>query len=336
MRSLRVFAPTTGLLFALAACGGSASTAPATTAASTAGDEAVPLDAPTAVPGTGVRLRTPRGSEPMMMGAGFLHTARRVQIVVAEADGPPALHEAFRENLAREAEELETEEVTIAGRPTTLIIDRQANGQLALERVWFVIEDGTRIAALAGAYEAGRSERARPVVRAALLSAEWDPSVPLDPEAAIGFRLTPPESLVLDRTTISGVAYKVAGDDAGPLSGAPNLYLAPIPIPVPESERAQICEELLLEAGPVQADWVEARDTLTAAGITGCEVSGTIPPTPETPEGAPAIDAYAALVFRGPLVFMVAGTVASAEAATWLPRFHAAALTIDDARPHGE
>lgn len=287
-----------------------------------------PLDDRTDVPGTGVSMRAPRGSDPAPVGAGFIHERRRVQILVAVANGSDEMLSGFVGSLSAGAEEVESEDVTIGGHPAHLVIDTQENGEVELERVWILIRDGDHAMAVVGAYTSDRSERLRGLVRASVLSTEWDADATIEPERAVGFRLTAPDGLVPEPQVVNTLTYAAPGGGMSPASGQPAMLLVPLPIQVPAAQRDEYCEEILLQAGPVGEDTVVSRAEIETETMQGCEVFGT-QEIPEPIEGGPTeLATYAAIVFLDGASFMVAGFVDSAQRDTWAPRFSAAARTV--------
>lgn len=323
---------------ALAGCGGggaatTTSTTPADAPRARRGREAdeFPLDAPTPVPGTGVTLRAPRGSEPVPYGAGFVHRTRRLQLMVASADGPPELIANVLEGMAQGAEEVEHEEVSVAGRTATLHVDQQEQGDIVLERVWLTLTEGSRAVVVAGAYDAERGERLRGLVRASLLTLAWDPTTPLDPEVAVGFRVDVPEGLTLDRSSTNSVTYGLPGAAMPPTPGSPALFVLPVGVQVPESQRDEACAAILAQAGPVPDDQVRTRSTIRQGELEGCEVTGF--QDAELPDGSElSLATYAAVVFQGDATLLVAGMARDSERDTWLPRFAASARTVRGTR----
>ncbi len=305
-------------------------TTTAETSAGSADDELpeFPLDDRTDVPGTGVSMRAPRGSDPAPVGAGFIHGRRRVQILVAVASGTDELLGGFIGSLSANAEEVESEEVEIGGHTAHLVIDTQENGDVELERVWILVREGDHAMAVVGAYTSDRSERLRGLVRASVLSTEWDAAATIEPERAVGFHLTAPDGLVAEPQVVNTLTYAAPGAGMSPASGRPAMLLVPIPIQVPESQRDDYCEEILLQAGPVGEDTVVSRAEIETETMEGCEVFGT-QEIPEPIEGGPTeLATYAAIVFLEDASFMVAGFVDAAERDAWAPRFSAAARTV--------
>jgi hypothetical protein len=295
---------------------------------SESGAEEFPLDDRTDVPGTGVSMRAPRGSDPAPVGAGFIHQRRRVQILVAVARGSEEMLDGFIGSLSAGAEEVESEDLTIGGHPAHLVIDTQENGEVELERVWILVRDGDHAMAIVGAYTSDRSERLRGLVRASVLSTEWDANATIEPERAVGFRLTAPDGLVAEPQVVNTLTYAAPGATMSPASGRPAMLLVPLPIQVPAAQRAEYCEQILLQAGPVGEDTVVSRAEIESDGVEGCEVFGT-QEIPEPLEGGPSeLATYAAIIFLDEASFMVAGFVDAAERDTWTPRFSAAARTV--------
>jgi hypothetical protein len=281
--------------------------------------------------GTGVSIRPPRGSEPNPHGAGFVHRARRIQIIVAAARGSAEVIAAFHAGVEVDAESLSTEEVEIAGRPTTLHIDHQESGEMLVERVWAIVETGDRAMVVGGMYDAERSERLQGLVRASVLSAQWDPMLPLDPETALGFRLTAPVGLVLERSTTGSVTYGREGEMVPPRLGSPTVFLMALPGTIPMSQRDDACEQILVQAGPIPDEHVRTRGRFETEAFEGCELTGW--QENEQADGTTGrLATYAALIFMADDMFMVAGVVADEDKETWLPRFAEAARTVSTVR----
>ncbi|MDQ3032918.1 MAG: hypothetical protein M3Y87_10910 [Myxococcota bacterium] len=279
-----------------------------------------PLGPRIAIPGTGISVEPPRGSERSGVGSTLVHPRRRIQIVIAAAEGDLSVHQQFRTGLRAEAEEIESEEIEINGEPATLIVDRMSQGDVELERVWAIQRNGTRSGAVMGVYAADRAEVLRDYLRASIRTMQLDPSVAIDPEVALGWRVQPGEGLQLVRAASTNVSYSPDGQPP-PGVGAPMLLLMPLPVEVPASERAALCPQILAQLVQVSsAD--AAQGTIDAGEVTGCDTSATT-----TDE--PRLTTYAALVFRGDAAFMVVASANAAPRSPWLQRFRAAARTLE-------
>lgn len=293
--------------------------------------EEFPLEARARVPGTGVSLRAPRGSDPMPTGSGFVHARRRIQIIVAEVSGPDEILDAFRRTLTTEGmPEVDNERISISGHDGTLGIDRTETGDVEIERVWVVVREGDRAMAVVGAYLAERSERYRGLVRAAVTSAEWDPSVPIDAEQAMGFAMEV-EGLVLDRSATSPVTYVPEGASIPPSPSEPRLFLLALPVAIPPADRDDVCEQLLLQAGPVDEDHVATRGEIETDDLGGCEVTGLVRPGEEADDDT-EVSAYSAVVYHDDGIFLVAGLGGSTDGRRWMTRFAEAARSLHRVR----
>lgn len=277
-----------------------------------------PLGERVTIPGTGISVEPPRGAQRSPVGSTLVHPRRRLQVVIAAAEGDLSVHQQFRSGLRSEAEEIDSEEIEIDGMPATLIVDRMSQGQVELERVWVIARSGTRSAAVMGVYAADRTEILRPYLTTAVRTTRIDPSVPIDPEAALGWRVTPGEGLQLVRAASTNVTYSSDGQPP-PGPGSPMLLVMPLPIDVPASERASLCPQILAQL--VQTSAAAEQQTIDAGDVQGCDSSAT---TTEEPR----LLTYAALVFRGDAAFMIVASATAAPRSPWLPRFRAAARTI--------
>lgn len=289
-------------------------------------EEELPLDPAALVEGTGVRLRAPRGSQRSAIGSTFIHTRRRIQIVIAAAEGDLSVHQHFRQGLLADAEEIESEEIELDGAPATVTVDRMTQNETELERVWAIAREGTRSVAVMGVYQAERSERLRPLVRASVLSLRFDREATIDPEEALGWRIDPIEGLELVRTASTTVSYSVDGSPPEGDGGRPMLYLVPVPIEVPEAQRSSLCPQILEQIVHLPEDAAVDRQAIDAGEVQGCDVAGQAGESGSTAT-------YAALVFRGPAAFMIGGSVAVADREAWIARFRGAARTLRAVRP---
>lgn len=285
-----------------------------------AGEEDFPLGERVSIPGTGVSVEPPRGTQRSASGSTLVHPRRRIQIVVAAAEGDLSIHQQFRSGMRAEADEVESREIEVDGVPATLVIDRMEQGEVELERVWVVLREGTRSAAVMGLYAADRSEQLRDYVLASVLTTEVDPSVRIDPEAALGYRIVPGESLQLVRAASTNVTYSTDGQPP-PGVGAPMMMLMPLPIDVPAAQRAELCPQILSQLVQVAAGPDAEATSLTGEDLAGCDRAVT---TTEEPRLA----TYAALVFRGDAAFMILGSTEAGGRDPWIARFRAAARTL--------
>lgn len=284
------------------------------------GEVDFPLGERVTIPGTGVSLEPPRGTERSASGSTLVHPRRRLQIVIAAAEGDLSVHQQFRSGLRASAEELESEEIQVNGVPATLVIDRMEQGQTQLERVWIVARQGTRSVAVMGLYAANRSEQMRAYLRTSVLTTQIDAAVAIDPEAALGYRIDPGTGLQLVRAASTNVTYSTDGQPP-PGVGQPMMLLMPLPIDVPATERTELCPQILGQLVQLSGGPDLQQGTIEGGELTGCDRSVT---TTEDPRLA----TYTALVFRGDAAFMILGSTEASGGTRWLPRFRAAARTL--------
>jgi hypothetical protein len=278
------------------------------------------------VPGTGVSLQPPAGARLMRIGAGFLGAEHELEIVVALAEDPSTLDEIARFGDA--GPHPTTENVTIDGRAVQLMTQGFEDEGEAVERVWFLARDGARGLAILGEYDANASASVRVQVRESLLSTRWDAHVALDPESAAGYRITATADLAPHAEVVNGLSYARHGEMIAVDGGAPAILVAPLDVEIPQGERSEDCEMLLMLSGPVAADTVVHHDSFATENVVGCEVFGDEAVEASHAGGPRRLSTYAAVVFLDEEAFVVAGIVDAREGARWRPSFAAAARSL--------
>ena len=103
----------------------------------------------------------------------------------------------------------------------------------------------------------GRSETLRDYLKASVRTMQLDPSVAIDPEAALGYRVAP-EGLQLVRASSTNVAYSSDGEPP-PGVGAPMMMLMPLPIQVPEAQRTELCPQILAQMVQLEGENTKLR-----------------------------------------------------------------------------
>ena len=98
------------------------------------------------------------------------------------------------------------------------------------------------------------------------------------------------------------------------------------PVAIPLADRDDVCEDLLLQAGPISEDDVTSRGEIETDELEGCEVVGR--QENEEEEGPDEVATYAAILFHDDGTFLVAGLVDQATRDPWIERFREAARTL--------
>ena len=198
----------------------------------------------------------------------------------------------------------------------------------SVERVWFLVRDGARGLAMLGEYDADATASVRAQVRESLLSTQWDAHAALDPESAAGYRITESADLLPHAEVVNGISYAPRGEIVTVDGGAPAILVAPLDVDVPQGERSEDCEMLLMLSGPVAADTVVHHDQFSTETVAGCEVFGDEAVDAPHAGGPRRLSTYAAVVFLDSEAFVVAGIVDAREGARWRPSFAAAARSL--------
>ena len=276
------------------------------------------------MPGTGVTLRPPLGSEPMPFGGGFVSRRSRVQLSVVVAQGGEELLEAMRTGGSGEAPEPDAEdEVTVAGVDARIGRDRVQTQAGVLERMWLMAHDGSRALGVIAMYEAERAEAYRGGMREALESVEWDREATIDAAAALGIQLGPflvEEDEAQARSDEGGVApacpvarvAKWAGETVSTLAVAGG-----------GDQVARACPQIAARLVPAPSSDVEHEGEIDDGSPPGCDRLAL-----RDTESGDRVATYAGLVFHEGAPLLVTASVAADDVETWQPRFASAARSV--------
>lgn len=284
------------------------------------GGAPIALGEATEVPGTGVAMRPPEGSQPMPFGAGFLSMRDRIQISIVVAEGPPEMLDAVRGG-GGEADGPE-EQVSISGHAARMGRDRLHTQAGELERTWLMAHDGHRGLAVVATYEASRAPRARPAMQESLASVTWDAAVQLDAAAALGIQVGNVEGFTTSRATTANVVLLGRGASFPPEPGQPVVTISPLPMQLASDQAAHVCEQLVARLLPVPTSAIEQEGAIEDGPLPGCERLATA-----DAEGH-RLATYAALVFANQTPILVTGTVEASEIARYRARFASAARAV--------
>ncbi len=277
----------------------------------------------TTVPGTGVTLRPPAGSDPIPFGGGFVSRRSRVQLSVVVAQGGEDLLEAMRTGGAGDAPEPEDEEdVTIGGVDGQIGRDRARTQAGVLERMWLMAHDGNRALGVIAMYEADRASAYRSGIRESLQSVEWDREFAIDAAAALGIALGPIEGLEMSRRSTANVVYLQPSASFPPEPGEPVLTVSPLPMAVPPDQVARACPQIAARLVPAPSADVPLEGTIEGP-LPGCERLAMM----DTEEGG-RVATYAGLIFHEGAPLLVTASVDADDIDTWRPRFASAARSV--------
>jgi hypothetical protein len=283
----------------------------------------VELGDATEVPGTGVRLRPPAGSEAMPFGAGFLSMEERIQVSIVVIEGEEDLIDAVRTGGRPDAPDpVHDEEIEIAGQTARLGRDRIPTPNGELERTWLLAHDGQRGLAVVATYEGGRTEQIWPALRESFTHVEWDRSAQLDPARALGLEVDAIEGLTPSRATTANLVLLGRGATFPPEPGQPVVTISPLPMQLASEQTDRVCAQLVSRLIPVEEDSVEHEGAIEDGELSGCERLATA-----EIEGR-RMATYAALLFSGGTPILVTGSVDAAQLRRWRTRFASAARRI--------
>ncbi len=319
----------------LAACGGPPGSAAHDTTPAAGATTTVPsvdveheLGSRQSVPGTGISLRPPSGSQQPPVGTGFVDPQRRIQLAVELVEGSADLRQSFEHSLLDGVHVDGHDAVTVHGLHGTLGRGHRQAGSVDVAMRWLLVEHGQRKIAIIGAWPRHDDEYA-PLIEASLKSTQWDPSASIDPEAAIGVHIGPVEGLELDKSGTGNLAMKPAGQTAPPQPGDPSLVVMPLPLMVPEARRASVCSQLLQRATPVHDLDTDHIAPVEGGTMAACDATGTAhTPAPNARDFA----TYSAIAMGDTGTFLVIGLAPSDASDAWITRFRAGVRSIRTTR----
>jgi hypothetical protein len=286
--------------------------------------QALALAEPAAVPGTGVTVRPPEGSQRMPFGAGFIAPRARIQMSVVVAEGDESVLESIRTGGTQQAPPPDhEEEVTVSGQTGRLGRDRVRTPAGILERTWLLVHDGTRGLGVVATYEADRAEAYRPVLRESLGGVEWDRDATLDASAALGVEVGPVEGLEPSHRSTANLVLIEPDAPFPPEAGQAVVTVAPLPMQVPPDQVRRACSTIAARLVPAPAADVTHEGDVEDGELPGCERLATA----ETQDGQRVVT-YAALLFQNGMPVLLTGSVGAEHLETWRERFASAARSV--------
>lgn len=169
-------------------------------AAAFAREDPAPTPASTLVlvPGTRVRLAPPAGHEPGRGFLGYQWPESAASLIVIEIPGPYAeVAKGFdAKGLAKSGMKLlQASDVKIHGREARLVFASQESQGIRFRKWAAIFGDEKRSVVLNAVFPEELEASLSAPMKAALLGAEWDPTLEVDPFAPLPWTLTKPEGL---------------------------------------------------------------------------------------------------------------------------------------------
>jgi len=278
------------------------------------------------VRGTRVRLAAQPGHEPGRGFLGYSWPETNASLIVLEMPGPYAeVVQGFDKNAIERGgmKLIEREETKVCGRDGLLVYaSQEANAQPY--RKWVALcGEGQRSVLLNAVYPAEHEAELKPLFRAVLLAAEWDPTLEVDPFAILPWTIATPEGLRFGGAVGQTLMYTLTGE----LSREKGRGAEPVMIVSPSMGEAQVKEartfaELRVRQLPgLQKLEILRSEPFEAGGRAGWEV---------TAKALHAQDQIEVCVYQVMLVgpgeyWLAVGTVGFDQADPWVPRFRSSA-----------
>jgi hypothetical protein len=313
----------------LGACGGEdAPRQGAHAVRSPPGEEAAaPLGAAVLFPEIGLRIRQPEGFEVSGAFAGFGQEATGSSVLGTMIPGPfEKVAAGFTPALMKsKGMALHTrEEILLDGLPAILVhFGQVAHGTTYLK--WSAVfgdESTTRI--LTATFPASHEKELSALLRATVLSARIDESVPMEPGEELSFTLDASPRLKLARGMSRSLTYTTEGVVPTASPDDPLFLAVPSLTQEGPTDRSAFAERTMREMARGPDLVLKSSEAVTIAGLDGIE---SVAEAKCDRTGAP-MTLYQVILFEEKAHVVLFGSVATALADEYLPEFRAMARSF--------
>ena len=285
-----------------------------------------PKPAPVLVPGTRVRLAPPPGHEPGRGFLGYFWPEKSASLIVLEMPGAYAeTAKGFdKAGLERGGMKLiERKETKVCGLDGLLVYASQdANGEPY--RKWVALcGNDKRTVLLNAVFPAGNEAELSPVFRAVLLSAEWDPTLEVDPFAILPWTMTTPEGLRFGGSVGQTLIYTQSGElsrEKG-RGAEPVMIVSPSMGKVDVGDARAFAEKRVRQLPGFQKLEILRSEAFAAGGRTGWELTAKARHAQDQID----VSVYQVLLVGQDEYWLAVGTVGFEKGEEWVPRFRASA-----------
>jgi hypothetical protein len=292
--------------------------------------EPVPAEQPekVLVPGTRVKLAPPAGHAPGRGFLGYQWPESGASLIVVEVPGPYAeVAEGFgdEKKLAKNGMKLiEASDVKVGGREGRLIHLRQKSQGILFRKWLAVFGDEKRTVMLNAVFPDDLEGDLPAALKAALLGAEWDPSLEVDPFAPLPWTLARPEGLSFAGNLGTALLYTEDGEVAQKVNPtSARLTISPSMGEVDVGDARTFAEKRIQKLPLFRNLEIESSSAFEAGGRKGWEI---VAKARHGKEPVELLIHQVLLVGEGEYHLIVA-QCARDQRDTWLPRFRACAST---------
>lgn len=275
------------------------------------------------VPGTRVCLDVPPGHEPGQGFDGYQWPATGSSLIIVEfPGGQPEIAEAFAATgpIAQGMTVLHTQSVQACGGEGRLAqVSQTAAGTLYHKWVLICADDDATLL-LNAVYPASEEEALSESLRAAVLSAVWDPSLVVDPFTKVDWSIEHPPELALAHETGGMFIYTRDGVLEQQDARAPFFLVGPSMGTVAIEELRASAETRFHQLAGIQAIEIASSQAIEIAGLPAWEIVGQA----RDAKSNHPLSVYQVMIARGDGYVLVVGMV-DVQATDWVERFRASA-----------
>jgi hypothetical protein len=283
------------------------------------------------VPGTHVTLDPPAGFAAAAQFPGFQKADAGASIMVTEVPGPITAIAAglTAEGLAsRGWTLLDTDDVTISGRPARLVHFTQVASGVTFEKWLLAFGTAEQSVIIVGTFPQEQGDTFRAPVRQSLLSTRWDPTASVGMLDALPFQLQETSTLKISNR-VSNAVMLTKGGVQGPVSAdEPLLVVSASVSTVNLSNLETFSKDRLGQTRQIRQVQNITGESATVNGLRAYELTAD---ALDGRAGTP-IRVYQLIADDGGNYFIVQGFVGQGQAAQFLPEFRDVARSLRKAQ----
>lgn len=285
------------------------------------------LAQPVRVPGTKVSLTPPAGFVASDRFAGFQNAETGSSIVITEMPAPASQLRASLSaaNLQARGMTLKgSEPVTIGKQKTDLIAVTQIANGIVFEKWMVVTGDASNAVLLVATYPQSLAGRLGAPLRAAVLSASWNPALKVDRFEGLPFRIRETAELKIENRMQNMLLIGKPGDPKARTAADPIVVVGPAHSPTPIGNLERLARQRIAQTEQIRDLTNVQGHPATIAGRSAYELTAS---AKDRKTGAP-MAVYQAAVVDGNSYYLLIGLVGEAGAARYLPQFKSIAESL--------
>ncbi len=288
---------------------------------------ALAIAKPVQVPGTQISLAPPDGFLLSEQFTGFQRKEQGASIMINELPAPVDIFRASftEENLAtRGMTLLQTEDHVLQGKEVTLFHIAQTVGDLSVEKWMLLMGDADKTIMVMAVFPQTAANSLSQPLKAAVLSADWNPERTVDPWEGMPFRITETSLLKVSGRMSKMVTLTEKGKEGVIPPEEPLLVIAPSISKTHITNIASYSKKILTLATDFEDLTNVNGHDLQVDGLSAYEIEAD---AQDISSGIP-LRVYQLLIADGTRYFRALGLVGTKKASQFVPEFQTVARSL--------